>query len=290
MKEWEEVLSRMANRLNKTWNCRKCDYTHHHKGYLMNHIEAHHAPPKFPGYRCVKFCVRVETRMNFLVHVTKCHTSNDVELKESNSAEKPQPFSNNPSNKSSKFKTQSLAANKNNKSLLPDSLAETDKIFLSTRISDYENYVTTKIASRTETKETFRCKFCKHNFNQRPDWDEHMSRVHSQNFAGSEEKLLKCGLCGYRCARNYDLKLHRSQLHERLPVKFSHSQVPVASFFLPPVKIKTSKHPAPRICQKCGAGFLDEESYAKHMTDVEGVDISKVGNSFRCEFCSYSFK
>ena len=161
--------------------------------------------------------------------------------------------------------------------MLRESHPETDKIFLSKHISDYENYVKTKISSRTETKETFRCEFCKHNFNQRADWVEHMKRVHSQNFAGSEENPFKCGLCDYRCARNYDLKLHRRQFHERLPVKVSHSQVPVASFLMPPVKIKKSNHPAPRICQKCGGGFLDEESYAKHMRDVEGIDISKKG-------------
>ena len=173
--------------------------------------------------------------------------------------------------------------------MLRESHPETDKIFLSKHISDYENYVKTKISSRTETKEKFRCEFCKHDFNQRPDWVEHI-RAHSQNVAGLEEKPFKCGMCGYRSARNYDIKLHIHQVHERRPVKFSHSQVPVASFFFPPVKIKKSNHPAPRICQKCGGGFLDEESYAKHMRDVEGIDISKKGNSFRCEFCSYSFK
>ena len=79
-----------ANKPNKNWNCKKCDYSHSHKGYVMNHIEAMHAPEKFPGYKCMKCCVRVKSRVNFLVHVTKCHKSNDVELKESNNVEKPQ--------------------------------------------------------------------------------------------------------------------------------------------------------------------------------------------------------
>jgi len=281
LKKWDELLKRMAYKPNENWNCKKCDYAHSRKGYVMNHIEGKHAPEGFPGYKCLKCCDRVKNRMSFLVHVTKCHKSNDVGLKEMNSVEKPQP-----PNKSLYLKSEDVPINKHNETLLLQTPPEADKIFLSKRISDYETYVKSKIASRKETKEVFTCEFCKRNFNDRPDWAEHMRKVHSQNFADSEETPFKCGLCGYRCARNDYLNLHMRKFHERVPVKFSHSQAP---FFLPPVKIK-AKQTAPRICQKCGGGFLDEESYTKHMTDVEGIDISKKGNTFRCEFCSYSFK
>ena len=166
---------------------------------------------------------------------------------------------------------------------------------MSTCIPEYENYVTTKISSKSETKETFRCE---HNFKERPYWVEHMKRAHSQSMETWRNNIENvCSMCGYRCAKSYDLKFHMRKFHERLPVKFSHSNVPVASFFLPPVKQKPVqkdvlkiKNPAPKICQKCGGGFLDEESYNKHMTDVEGVDISKQRNSFRYEFCPSSFK
>ena len=80
----------MANKLNKTWNCKKCDYAHSRKGCVINHIETKHAPENFPGYKCMKCCVRVKSRMKFLVHVTKCHKSNDAKFKESNGVEKPQ--------------------------------------------------------------------------------------------------------------------------------------------------------------------------------------------------------
>ena len=105
------------------------------------------------------------------------------------SVEKAKPFfkriPNNPSNKSLKFKTRSVPANQNKICVLPKSLPETDKIFVSKRIADNENYVTTKIASRPEPKESFSCELCKHNFNHRPFWAEHMRRAHSQNFAGT---------------------------------------------------------------------------------------------------------
>ena len=241
MKECEEVLSKMAYRLNKTWNCKNCDYTHHRKGYVMNHIESQHAPENFSGYKCMKCYSRIKSRMSFLVHVTKCHKGNDVKLKESNSFGKPQivfkSLSNNAPHKSLKFKNQSVPANKEIKNLLPKSLPETEnKMFVSKRIPEYENYVTTKIASRPENKETFRCDFCKHNFKERPYWVEHMKRAHSKNMEAWRNNIQNvCNKCGYRCANSYDLKFHMRKFHETLPVKFSHSKVPVASFFLSPV-------------------------------------------------------
>ena len=148
-------------------------------------------------------------------------------------------MSNNPPNISPNFKIQSVPESKNNKSLLLKSLPETDKMFVSNRIPEYKSYVTTKISSRPETKETFRCDFCKHNFKERPYWVEHMKRAHSQSMETWRNNIENvCSMCCYRCAKRYDLKFHMRKFHKRLPVKFSHSKVPVASFFLPPVKQK----------------------------------------------------
>ena len=55
--------------------------------------------------------------------------------------------------------------------------------------------------------------------------------------------------------------------------------------------IKTIKKDGPKICQKCGKGFLDKESYNRHnMMNVEGVNISINGNIFECEKCLKTFK
>merc|ERR1712204_49329 len=54
--------------------------------------------------------------------------------------------------------------------------------------------------------------------------------------------------------------------------------------------IKTIKNDGPKICQKCGKGFVDKESYNRHMMDVEGVDISIKRNIFECKKCLKTFK
>ena len=80
LKEWNE-FNRMACKVNTMWTCKNCDYRHYRKAYVMNHIEAKHASEKFPGYNCMICCERVKSRINFLVHVTKCQRNNSVKLK-----------------------------------------------------------------------------------------------------------------------------------------------------------------------------------------------------------------
>ena len=107
MKEWNKVVNGMADRLDKMWICKNCNYQHLRKGYVMNHIETKHPSERFPGYKCLKCSAKIKTRMNFLVHVTRCQRRKYVKLNESKSVgevAKPQivfkVFPNHPSNKS----------------------------------------------------------------------------------------------------------------------------------------------------------------------------------------------
>jgi rubrerythrin len=133
MKEWNEEVNSMTYRLDKVWICKKCNYQHFRKGYVMNHIEAKHPSEVFPGYKCLKCCAKIKTRMSFLVHVTKCQRNKDERLNESNSVgdvvvENPQiffkVFPNHPSYKSSILK--SATQIENSKHLLIESVPENE--------------------------------------------------------------------------------------------------------------------------------------------------------------------
>ena len=54
MEEWDKVLACTAFSYNKNWPCKDCDYKHHRKINIMNHIETFHPPNNIPFYRCLK--------------------------------------------------------------------------------------------------------------------------------------------------------------------------------------------------------------------------------------------
>jgi hypothetical protein len=113
-----------------------------------------------------------------------------------------------------------------------------------------------------------------------------MRRVHSQRIDNVEDKNFKCDLCDYACLKSYYLKCHIDKFHNGQSVK--NEIIPVTSLLSPNGRHKPvqkddleTKRTVPRICKNCCWGFLDEESFTKHIQECK---------KYICKMCSRTFK